>query len=334
RNRTPAPRRARRTPLRILCRDARGPRQHALHRRRRSAGPHECMALDGNAARSLGVARLRHVGGRETRYRRVRRPRRPASPRRLAGSRTRLGADAEASPCRIRNRGRPRGARIRVHGTQGRPRDQPDPGQQLRIRAPRAAPRRPPGDDDRFPRLRNPGLRLPRARNHGRDRRDESRDPARRFRPAVTGRIRLLRRADYRRTRWANDGGWTTEIARDPSDPETPFRWRISIAEIHADGPFSHFPCIDRQLVLLDGNGMLLDADGVRTRLAQRFDTLRFPGEASVQCRLLDGPTTDFNLMTRRGEAHATLHVEPGPAHTRLEARGGAPQWLVHVLSG
>jgi len=150
----------------------------------------------------------------------------------------------------------------------------------------------------------------------------------------VTGRIRLLRRADYRRTRWANDGGWTTEIARDPSDPETPFRWRISIAEIHADGPFSHFPCIDRQLVLLDGNGMLLDADGVRTRLAQRFDTLRFPGEASVQCRLLDGPTTDFNLMTRRGEAHATLHVEPGPAHTRLEARGGAPQWLVHVMSG
>lgn len=149
----------------------------------------------------------------------------------------------------------------------------------------------------------------------------------------MTGRIRLLRRADYRRTRWANDGGWTTEIARDPPDPETPFRWRISIAEIHADGPFSHFPGIDRQLVLLDGNGMLLDADGVRTRLAQRFDTLRFRGEASVQCRLLDGPTTDFNLMTRRGEAHATLHVERGPAPTRLEARGGA-QWLVHVLSG
>lgn len=149
----------------------------------------------------------------------------------------------------------------------------------------------------------------------------------------MTSHIRLLRRANYRRTRWANDGGWTTEIARDPSDPETPFRWRISIAEIHADGPFSHFPGIDRQLVLLDGNGMLLDVDGVRTRLTQRFDSLHFPGEAAVECALLDGPTTDFNLMSRRGEVDATLRIERGPTRMRLDARGGT-QWLVHVLSG
>jgi environmental stress-induced protein Ves len=150
----------------------------------------------------------------------------------------------------------------------------------------------------------------------------------------VTGSLRLLRRADYRRTRWANDGGWTTEIARDPSDPAAPFRWRISIAEIEADGPFSHFPGIDRQLVLLDGNGMRLDIDGIESRLAQRFDVVRFAGGAVVQCRLLDGPTTDFNLMTRRGDVDADLRVECGIGQTILDSRTGTSHWLVHVVDG
>jgi len=31
-------------------------------------------------------------------------------------------------------------------------------------------------------------------------------------------RLALLRASDYRRVRWKNDGGWTTELARDPAD--------------------------------------------------------------------------------------------------------------------
>ena len=31
-------------------------------------------------------------------------------------------------------------------------------------------------------------------------------------------RLALLRTSDYRRVRWKNDGGWTTEIAREPAD--------------------------------------------------------------------------------------------------------------------
>ena len=41
--------------------------------------------------------------------------------------------------------------------------------------------------------------------------------------------------SSYQRTRWKNDGGWTTEIARSGGDD---FRWRIRIAEIESDGPF------------------------------------------------------------------------------------------------
>ena len=37
-------------------------------------------------------------------------------------------------------------------------------------------------------------------------------------------RLVLLRGSDYRRVRWKNDGGWTTEIARDPADDALDFR--------------------------------------------------------------------------------------------------------------
>ena len=103
--------------------------------------------------------------------------------------------------------------------------------------------------------------------------------------------------SSHRRTRWKNDGGWTTEIARSGEDD---FRWRISIAEIESDGPFSSFPGIDRDLLLLEGNGIELDIDDAPPRrLVQRFERVQFAGEAKVDCRLVAGPTRDLNLMLK-----------------------------------
>ena len=75
-------------------------------------------------------------------------------------------------------------------------------------------------------------------------------------------RLSLLRASDSQRVRWKNDGGWTTEIAREPADAAEAFRWRVSIADIESDGPFSNFPGVDRDLLLLAGNGIELDIDG------------------------------------------------------------------------
>ncbi|MEP6882581.1 MAG: HutD family protein, partial [Dokdonella sp.] len=64
--------------------------------------------------------------------------------------------------------------------------------------------------------------------------------------------IRLLHARDYQRNRWKNDGGWTTEIASEPlADAASGFRWRVSIAEIETDGPFSQFTGVERDLLLL-----------------------------------------------------------------------------------
>lgn len=145
--------------------------------------------------------------------------------------------------------------------------------------------------------------------------------------------MRLIAARESRRVRWKNDGGWTTELARDPAGADD-FRWRASIAEIESDGPFSQFPGVDRDLILLDGEGIELDIDGAAPkRLVQRFERVRFAGEARVDCRLLAGPTRDFNVMVRRDSVRAEVVARPLAGSMLVFAEPG-DEWLIHVLAG
>lgn len=147
-------------------------------------------------------------------------------------------------------------------------------------------------------------------------------------------RLTLQSAADYRRARWKNDGGWTTEIAREPADAADDFRWRISIADIESDGPFSTFPDVVRDLLLLSGNGIELDiGDAPSLRLTERFQRVRFDGEARVDCRLLAGPTRDFNVMARRDAVRAEVMARPLVGSMVLFAEADVV-WLAHVFSG
>lgn len=149
-------------------------------------------------------------------------------------------------------------------------------------------------------------------------------------------RVRPLRRAEHRRMRWKNGGGWTTEIAVDPPgsglDGE-PFDWRLSLAEIDADGGFSRFDGCDRTLMLLDGPGLELRVDGVPHALTRRGQALDFDGASDVACRLLGGPCRDLNVMTRRGVVAHRAWLRPllGPM-----AFFGEPEvtWIVLVAAG
>ncbi|KXF76632.1 HutD-family protein [Paramesorhizobium deserti] len=113
----------------------------------------------------------------------------------------------------------------------------------------------------------------------------------------------LLRAADHRRMPWKNGGGETTEIAVFPPDAGlSDFDWRVSMAKVAGDGPFSIFPGIDRTLSILEGNGMELSIAGQgAVRLDAASEPLPFPADAAVDARLTDGPITDLNVMTRRG---------------------------------
>ena len=111
----------------------------------------------------------------------------------------------------------------------------------------------------------------------------------------------------------ANGGGITYEVLRSPQGSGD-FDWRVSIAEIASDAPFSAYPGVDRVLILLRG-AMDLVIDGV-SREVSRFSPLAFAGESSVEARLSQGPTMDLNVMTRRGHATAQIELLTGPAVT------------------
>jgi environmental stress-induced protein Ves len=142
---------------------------------------------------------------------------------------------------------------------------------------------------------------------------------------------RLLTPADYVRKPWKNGGGTAIEIAMHPVGATlTTFVWRVSIADVTADGPFSLFPGVDRVIVLLSGAGMRIAGDAHAAELRAPFEPYAFSGDDVVSCSLVDGPVRDFNVMSRRGLARSQLVV------VRDEAARVAPaRWRVcHAVAG
>ncbi|WP_329457496.1 HutD/Ves family protein [Streptomyces sp. NBC_01497] len=118
----------------------------------------------------------------------------------------------------------------------------------------------------------------------------------------------VLREGEYRRVPWKNGGGTTLEVAACPSADGDGFDWRVSVADVAFEGPFSAFPGVDRVITLVDGDGMVLSVDGVEHRLAP-LEPFAFPGDAITACRLPGGPARDLNLMTRRGRTAGRVRV-------------------------
>ena len=114
--------------------------------------------------------------------------------------------------------------------------------------------------------------------------------------------MRVLRAADRIATPWKNGGGFTREVAAFPPGAGLDaFEWRISLAQIAADGPFSTFPGVDRVLTVIQGEGLLLTVDDRMLALDAASPPLAFSGEAKVTARLTDGAISDLNVMVRRG---------------------------------
>jgi environmental stress-induced protein Ves len=144
---------------------------------------------------------------------------------------------------------------------------------------------------------------------------------------------RVIRAGEYRRVRWKNGGGWTSELAAAPVGAD-PFEWRISVAEIESDSAFSTFPGCDRHIALLDGGGMQIYFDeAAPIRLEQRLKFFQFSGEWNARGRLLGGPVRDFNVIVRRDAFAAEVLHRPlvGPMVFLPEAK---TTWFVYLLAG
>lgn len=142
--------------------------------------------------------------------------------------------------------------------------------------------------------------------------------------------MRVIRPSEYRAMPWKNGGGVTTEIRASP--PSGAFDWRVSIATVNADGPFSTFAGYERHIMTLSGEGIQLDIDGRGKFALKPLEPFAFSGDARVYGSLLQGAVLDFNLMVRRDFGSGTLIVSECKAGDRLGSETSLH--LAYVLQG
>ena len=121
--------------------------------------------------------------------------------------------------------------------------------------------------------------------------------------------MKILRRAEYREMPWANGKGVTVELAKAERDGR--LLWRLSMATVAEDGPFSIFAGIERNLTVLDGPGFRLLGDGVDLECAPLVP-VAFAGDVPVRAVTGGAVSTDFNVMTARDLPKPEVAVASG----------------------
>jgi uncharacterized protein len=105
---------------------------------------------------------------------------------------------------------------------------------------------------------------------------------------------------------WRNGGGVTRTLAACGD------AWRVSLAEVERNGPYSRFAGMTRVSCVLRGQGVTL-RDGDREVTLAPFEAVEYDGDAIWEARLTDGPVTALNVMSVRGRhaVHVSMVSEP-----------------------
>lgn len=114
---------------------------------------------------------------------------------------------------------------------------------------------------------------------------------------------------------WKNGGGLTREIAKQQVNGAV--IWRLSIADVAGDGPFSRFDGLTRILTVIEGDGVDLQGpDGVMQ--ARLLQPVRFSGDLPIVGRLTHGPIRDLNVIFDATRAAADVRMVKGPQRIDL----------------
>ncbi len=106
---------------------------------------------------------------------------------------------------------------------------------------------------------------------------------------------------------WANGRGTSYEIANDRNGANE-WTWRLAMAPVNEDGPFSRIECVNRSLAVVEGAGMLLSVDRKKLQCLP-MQVVQFRGDAITEAALTDGPIMDINLMVRRKKADGEMAI-------------------------
>ena len=120
---------------------------------------------------------------------------------------------------------------------------------------------------------------------------------------------------------WKNGLGHTTELAINSGANLDKFDWRLSFASVVNDGDFSNFSGYQRNLVLIEGEGLILDhRNGDIDELTNLLDIAHFDGGSKTHGSLVNGGIKDFNIMTKQSSftAEVNCYVKQHSANIAL----------------
>lgn len=127
---------------------------------------------------------------------------------------------------------------------------------------------------------------------------------------------------------WRNGGGLTRPLLTWPSG--TDWLLRVSVADIGRDGPFSAFGGCWRAFAVLEGAGVRLRFGEQWQALDTGTPPLVFDGALAPECRLVDGPTRDLNLVLAQSAGQPciawapTRSLQPGARWRAVYSHGPA----------
>ncbi|WP_406647828.1 HutD family protein [Aliisedimentitalea scapharcae] len=105
---------------------------------------------------------------------------------------------------------------------------------------------------------------------------------------------------------WKNGGGMTRMLMS--QEGPNGLSWRLSLADIQTDGPFSSFPGLQRILTIVSGDGIdLFNSD--HRLLARPYQPVSFSGDLALDSQRVGADTRAFNLMFDADQIRGDVHV-------------------------
>lgn len=146
-------------------------------------------------------------------------------------------------------------------------------------------------------------------------------------------KIIQLQSKDYPLLRWKNGFGVTRELVRFPIE-SIQYRIRLSRAQVDTASPFSRFEGYDRFIAVVKGNGFIMDLPDRKCTVVHPYELFTFPGEAPVECSLVDGPVEDFNIFIQRDCVEASAWTQYGSALCDAHDIAPCHLFIVHCIVG
>lgn len=124
---------------------------------------------------------------------------------------------------------------------------------------------------------------------------------------------------EFKRIPWKNGKGETLELAISNGHTLQSFDWRLSIADVIEDGYLSEFAGYQHTVIVLEGQGAELTHElGPTHKLRGSLPHLEFDGSLRTYGRLLNGPITALNVVTKSHRYQTIVETYPKPARVKI----------------